>query len=190
MSSKPNAHSSKPTEQQRKKYTNKQMGHIYLYFGDGAGKTTNALGLALRSLGHGRSVLMVQWMKGWPKTGEFKFQKKVRGYKVKQFGTVGWVDLVNPSAKDRKLAQKGLEFARKTLRSKKPPKLLILDELGFAAHIGLVGTKDVLALLHKIPKNTDIVITGRKVPPALIRKADFVNEIKLVKMPKKIVTTP
>lgn len=166
------------------------MGYIYLYYGNGAGKTTNALGLALRSLGHGRSVLMIQWMKGWPKTGEFKFQKKVRGYKVKQFGTTGWIDLLNPSEKDKKLAQTGLDYAKKVLRSKNPPKLLILDELAFASHIGLVSITDVLAVLRKVPQKTDVVITGRKAPPAIVRKADFVNEIKLIKMPKKMVTTP
>ena len=165
------------------------MGNIYLYYGDGAGKTTNALGLALRSLGHGRSVLMVQWMKGWPKTGEFKFQKKVRGYKVKQFGTVGWVDLLNPSEKDKRLAQKGLDYSKKVLHSKHPTKLLILDELAFTMHIGLVNTNEVLSILKKIPKDTDVVITGRKAPPALIRRAEFANELKLIKMPKKMVTT-
>ena len=166
------------------------MGYIYLYYGSGAGKTVAALGLALRSLGHGRNVVMIQWMKGWPKTGEFKFQKKSRGYKVKQFGTTSWVDLINPSEKDKERAKKGLDFAKKMLHRKNPPKLVILDELAFAAHIGLVRVKDVLAVLKKIPKGTDVVITGRKAPPALIRKADFVNEIKLVKMPKKMVTTP
>ncbi len=165
------------------------MGYIYLYYGSGAGKTVAALGLALRSLGHGRNVLVIQWMKGWPKTGEFKFQKKSRGYKVKQFGTTSWVDLVNPSEKDRKLAKRGLDFAKKVLHRKNAPKLLILDELAFAAHIDLVSVQDVLAVLKKIPKNTDVVITGRKAPPALMRKVDFVNEIRLVKMPKKMVTT-
>ena len=166
------------------------MGYIYLYYGKGAGKTTTALGLALRSLGHGRNVLMIQWMKGWKKTGEYRFQRKSRGYKVKQFGTTGWVDVKNPSEKDKKRAKKALDFAKRVLHRKSPPKLLILDELGYAAHIGLVNMKDVLGVLRKIPKNTDIVITGRQVPKALLRRAEFVNEIRLVKMPKKMVTTP
>ena len=166
------------------------MGYIYLYFGTGAGKTTNALGLALRSLGHNRSVIMMQWMKGWKKTGEYRFQKKARNYKVYLFGRVGWIDLKNPAEKDIKLANRGLKFAKKVMQRKNPPKLLILDELGFAAHVGLLNMKDVLAVLKKIPKQTDIVITGRHVPKALIRRAEFVNEVKLVKMPKKMVTTP
>ncbi len=166
------------------------MGYIYLYYGGGAGKTTTALGLALRCCGHGRRVIMIQWMKGWKKTGEYRIQKKLRNYKVYQFGTTGWVDLKNPAEKDKKLAKKALNFTRRVLKRKNPPHLLILDELGFAAHVGLVSMKDILAVLRKLPKNTDIVITGRKVPKALLKRAEFVNEIRLVKMPKKLVTTP
>jgi len=161
------------------------MGLIYLYYGTGGGKTTNALGLALRSVGHGHKVVIVQFMKGRKDIGEYKIAKRLSPeYEIHQFGGEGWVDLKNPSEDDRRRAREGLAFAGKALRTE--PNLLILDEIGLAAHCGLINTHDVLELLRNIPERTDVVITGRWVPKELIERADFVNEIKDVKYPKEI----
>ena len=163
------------------------MGQIYLYYGSGGGKTTNALGLALRSVGHGRKVVIVQFMKGRKDIGEYKIAKRLGPeYEIHQFGTEDWVDLKNPSANDRRKAQEGLAFAKKALAD--APNLLVLDEIGLAAHCGLIDTRDVLDLLRNIPEKTDVVITGRWVPKELIDRADFVNEVTDVKHPEKIPT--
>jgi cob(I)alamin adenosyltransferase len=96
------------------------------------------------------------------------------------------VDLENPSEEDRRRAQEGLVFAKKALDSE--PNLLVLDEIGLAAHVNLISTNEVLELLSNIPEKTDVVVTGRWVPEELVEKADFVSEITDVKHPAEIST--
>jgi len=164
-----------------------EMGCIYLYHGTGGGKTTSALGLALRSVGQGNKVIIVQFMKGRRDIGEFMVSSRLSpDYEIHQFGREGWIDLECPSEEDRRRAQEGLAFAKKALNSK--PNLLILDEIGLAAYVNLIRTSDVLELLNNIPDETDIVITGRWVPGEFVERADFVNEITDVKHPSEILT--
>lgn len=178
------------------------MGHVYLYYGTGAGKTTCALGLALRSVGHERRVVIVQFMKWWTETGEYKIRERLRPYyEIRQFGRPGWicqgageVSMGGVSLKareidepDKEMARRGMEFARQALSEK--PGLLVLDEVCLAAHMGLVAVDDVLGLLKDIPGDTDVVLTGRFAPKELMERADFVNEIVSRKAPEKFVTT-
>lgn len=163
------------------------MGYVYLYTGNGAGKTANALGLALRCIGHKQKVVIIQFMKWWKNTGEYKIRKRLYPYyEIYQFGRKGWIGLKNLDEKDKKLTEKGLKFAEKVI--KKKPSLLVLDEINLALCCKLLDIKDVLKFLEKIPKKTTIVLTGRNAPKELIKRADFVNEIKDVKHPKKIQT--
>lgn len=165
------------------------MGYIYLYTGTGAGKTTNALGLALRSVGHKRKVIIIQFMKWWKNIGEYKIRKKLAPYyEIYQFGRKGWVGLKNLTEKDKEICRRALEFAKKIVWEKKPH-LLVLDEINLALHCKLLDVKEVLEFLDNLPKRTDVVLTGRYAPKELIRRADFVNEIRVIKMPKKMVTT-
>jgi len=165
------------------------MGYIYLYTGTGAGKTTNALGLALRSVGHKRKVVIIQFLKWWRKTGEYKIRSMLSPYyEIYQFGRKGWHGLGNLGEEDKKLAYKALKFAEKIVKEKKPH-LLVLDEINLALYCKLLEVKDVLVLLDKIPKKTDVVLTGRFAPKELLERADFVNEIVDVKHPKEMVTT-
>jgi len=179
-----------------------KMGKVYLFTGSGAGKTTNALGLALRSIGHDHNVIMIQFMKYWEGTGEFKAQKKLKGYKVYQYGRPGWLKISGGKAKfgkqkfktrriepsDRKYALEGLKKAE-MIMDKEKPDLLILDEINLAVHAGLLETEEVLSLLDKIPKETTIVMTGRKAHKALISRADYVDIITATKRPKISKTT-
>ncbi len=165
------------------------MGLIYLYTGTGAGKTTNALGLALRMVAHKRKVIIIQFMKWWKKTGEYKIRKKLAPYyEIYQFGRKGWIGLKNLDERDKKLAKKALDFAKKIVKEKKP-NLLVLDEINLALHCKLLDLNEVLDFLDNIPKKTHVVLTGRYAPKKLIKKADFVNEIIDLKHPKKIPTT-
>lgn len=105
----------------------KDMGYIYLYTGTGAGKTANALGLTLRSIGHKHKVIMVQFLKWWKNTGEYKVQKQLAPYyEIYQFGRKGWGGLSNLGDEDRELAKKALKFAEQIVNQKKPH-LLILE---------------------------------------------------------------
>ena len=124
------------------------MGYIYLYTGTGGGKTTNALGLALRSVGHSHKVVIIQFMKWWKNTGEYKIRKRLEPhYEIYQFGRKGWIGLSNLGEEDKKLARKGLKFAEKIVKEKKPH-LLVLDEINLAVHCKLLEANDVLALLE------------------------------------------
>ena len=89
---------------------------------------------------------------------------------------------------DRELAKKGLDFAKKIMREKKPH-LLVLDEIGLAAHWKLLEVEDVLELLDNVPEETTVVLTGRLAPKELADKADFVNVVQQVKMPKDFKLT-
>jgi cob(I)alamin adenosyltransferase len=165
------------------------MGYVYLYTGMGAGKTTNALGLALRSVGHKRKVVIIQFLKWWKNTGEYKIRKMLAPYyEIHQFGRKGWHGLGNLGEEDKELARKALKFAEKIAKEKKPH-LLVLDEVNLALHCKLLDVKEVLKFLDKMPKKTDVVLTGRFAPIELVKRAEFVNEIIAIKYPEEMVTT-
>jgi len=162
------------------------MGLVYLWTGEGAGKSTSAFGTALRAIGHKKKVVIIQFLKGRKNIGEYKVAKLLKPYyEIYQFGRKEFVNLKKPTKKDKQLAQKGLEFARKILKEKKPF-LLILDEINIAAAAGLLDVNEIINLLDSAPKQTTIYLTGRYAPKKLIKRADVVNEIRVVKFPKTI----
>jgi len=158
--------------------------YIHVYTGDGGGKTTCALGLALRAIGQGCSVAVLQFMKGRKDIGEYKVKAKLKGhYDIRQFGRPGWVDLKHPSKVDFQLAHKGLAYAAKLMASRDKPDILILDEINLAAAVGLVGVAEVLEFLDEVPDNTWVVLTGRQAPAQFINRADYVTDFVEVKHP-------
>src|SRR3972149_812414 len=164
-----------------------ERGTIYLYTGEGGGKTTNALGLALRCLGHGYKVVIIQFLKWWKNTGEYKFKRLMPNkYEIHQFGRKGWIGLKNLTAKDKQLCQKALDMAKKKAQEK--PKLLVLDEINLALDCKLLDVNEVIEFLKTVPKETNVVLTGRRAPQELIEFSDFVNEVKDIKHPKEIPT--
>jgi cob(I)alamin adenosyltransferase len=179
------------------------MGYIYLYTGTGGGKTANALGLALRSLGHNKSVVIIQFFKWRKDIGEYMIKDKLGPlYEIYQFGRPAWLGEEEKTAEfagekfkvegiknqDKQLAGKALEFAVQVLKEKKPH-LLVLDEINLAVFWKLLEVKEVLELLDNVPEETTVVMTGRYAPQELIDKADFVNVIQDVKMPKRFKLT-
>ncbi len=159
-------------------------GYIHVYTGSGEGKTLTAFGLALRAVGHGYKVIIVQFMKGRKDVGEYKVRARLQPeYEIYQFGREDFVDLENPLPVDYELAKKGLEFAEKALE--KRPRVLVLDEINLVAAIGLVKVEDVLRLLEKVPEETVVVLTGRKAPKEFIEVADLVTEMREIKHPYK-----
>jgi cob(I)alamin adenosyltransferase len=155
---------------------------IHVYTGEGKGKTTAAFGLALRALGTGRKVVVVQFLKGRKDVGEYKLGNKLQGMEVHQFGRPDFVDPLKPLPIDFELAQEGLKFARKCMEAN-PPDLLILDEINVALKFGLLKLGDVLALMRKAPKSMELVLTGRYAPKEVVEKADLVTEMKEVSHP-------
>lgn len=158
---------------------------IYLWTGNGWGKTTSAIGAAIRAAGHGYKTEIIQFMKGRKyRIGEYRELKKIKKINITQFGRTGWVNLRKPSKIDYVLAKEGFEYAKKA--DKKEPFLLILDEINLAVKIGLLNEKEVLNFLSKA-KSKHIYLTGRYATKELIKKADFVNEIIMKKGPKKLI---
>ncbi|MBS7638978.1 MAG: cob(I)yrinic acid a,c-diamide adenosyltransferase [Candidatus Bathyarchaeia archaeon] len=160
------------------------MGYIHLYTGDGEGKSITAFGLALRAIGHGYKVIIIQFMKGRKDIGEYKIWKRLAPqYEIHQFGRKEFIDLNRPDPVDYVLARRALEFAKKAIRRR--PRLLILDEINLAVSIGLVRLEDVLELLNNVPEPTTVVLTGRNAPKELIERADLVTEMREIKHPWK-----
>jgi cob(I)alamin adenosyltransferase len=155
---------------------------LQVYTGDGKGKTTAALGLALRATGHGWDVLMIQFMKGSPEYGEITAARGVKGLTVIQTGLPTFVEKGNPSAEDLAGAMRGLALAREALASGRY-RLIILDEINVAVDYGLVKLDDALALVGSCPDGVELVFTGRGAKRAVLDRADLVSEVREVKHP-------
>lgn len=164
--------------------TDRDRGLIIVYTGNGKGKTTAALGMALRTVGWGGKVLVVQFIKQW-KTGEHKaIEKFLPDIKIIPAGE-GFVGIMGDRKKKEihtASAKNALAFAKREIMSKKW-QTVILDEINGAIAGGLVSFKDVLALLKSKPEDMTLVLTGREARPDIINEADLVTEMKKVKHP-------
>jgi len=161
-----------------------EHGMVHVYTGDGKGKTTAALGLALRALGWGLRVMMIQFIKGYPNIGEIKFADKYRnGFRIHQFA----LDLKRDIDEQKVLArhreaEEAMRFAEEVVNSGGFD-LVILDELSVAVHYGLIDVDRVLRLIRERPEHVELVITGRNAPEELIFAADYATEMRLVRHP-------
>jgi len=162
-----------------------KRGLVQVYTGEGKGKTTAALGLAMRAAGHGLKVYIIQFMKGWPNYGELKTVGGHPQITLRQFGRPEFVDPDKPEPLDREMAQEALREARRVLTSGSYD-LVILDEVNVALKYGLIELRDVLALIEEKPKHLELVLTGRYAPPEVIERADLVTEMREVKHPYRI----
>jgi cob(I)alamin adenosyltransferase len=163
----------------------KKRAPVYLWTGLGWGKTTSALGAAMRCAGHGLKVIVIQFMKGRKSIGEYKVMRLLSPeYEIHQFGREGWVNLNKPSKKDKEFAAKGLRAARAA--AKRKPFLLVLDEINLAVATGLLSEEKVIKFLDQIPPSVHVYMTGRYATPKLVMRADYVNEVVMIKGPKKL----
>ena len=158
-----------------------KKGLVLVYTGNGKGKTTASLGLALRAAGHEQSVYIIQFMKGDEKYGEVQAIKEyLPKVELIQKGLDSFVKKGDPSLQDLKLAKEGLSLAKDIITSKKYD-LVILDEINVAVDYGLIEEQDVLNLIKVKPKATTLVLTGRYVSERIIEQADMVSEVKEIK---------
>lgn len=159
-----------------------KQGLIQVYTGDGKGKTTAALGLALRAAGQGLKVHIIQFMKGWPKYGELVSVQQLPNVTLRQFGRPDFVDQDNPHPEDIRLAGEALEHAREIV-SGGSHDLVVLDEVNMAVAFGLIGLEDLLSLLEAKPEHVELVLTGRSARPDVVKRADLVTEMLAIKHP-------
>jgi len=151
---------------------------IQIYTGNGKGKTTAALGLALRAAGAGLEVFIGQFVKG-RYYSELAALKKFKNIKVEQFGRGCFVKRA-PKKKDIELAKKGLQKIRKIINEHRYD-LVILDEVNIALHFNLLDLGEVIEIIKSAPKKMEIILTGRAAHPQIIKMADLVSEVKEVK---------
>ena len=155
-------------------------GLVIVITGNGKGKTTSAFGQALRAIGQGYKVFVLQFMKG-RKYGEFKAAKKyLPDITVRLCGLDSFVMRDNPAAVDIELAQKGLKVAKQAINSGKY-NMIILDEINVALDFKLIDLNDVIELIKNKPAGLDLILTGRYAPAQIIKLADTVSEIKEIK---------
>lgn len=160
-----------------------ENGYIQIYTGDGKGKTTASLGLALRALGHGWKVLIIQFAKGDKGTTYGEIASSCRfadNLEVRQFGLDRVVYSHNVTIDDYKETKKGWELAKEAIASGKYG-LIILDEINICIDMGLLKVSEVKNALINKPKNLELVLTGRRAHPELIALAHLVTEMQPVK---------
>ena len=154
-------------------------GFIQIYTGDGKGKTTAALGLALRAAGHGLRTYIAQFMKG-QRYGELISVRQLPEITIEQFGKDTFIHVDRSTPEDVSLAQSGLERATEVMLSGKYH-IIILDEINVAIYFKLLSISEVIDFIHKKPRNIELILTGRKAPQELIEIADLVTEMREVK---------
>lgn len=157
----------------------KADGYLQIYTGDGKGKTTAAMGLALRTLGIGKSVYIAQFIKGEPSAEVTALTAHFPKVTAECFG-LGRFIRKEPKDDDLAAAKKGISSLRDILTAGETD-LVIADELNGAMNAHLVTLEDILALLACRPKHVELVITGRNAHPQLIDRADLVTEMKQIK---------
>lgn len=156
-------------------------GYIQVYTGNGKGKTTAALGLALRAAGHGLRTVIIQFMKGWIDYGEIGGVKMLAPHvEIHQCGRDTFVNPKNPDQVDLDLAKKGLSLAEEAMRSKQVD-ILILDEIICTVSFNLIEEEIILQLMKDKPVEMELVLTGRGATERMIEIADLVTEMKDIK---------
>ena len=161
-----------------------EKGLVQVYTGDGKGKTSAAFGLALRAIGRGLRVYIIQFIKGGFDYGELYIIDKLPNLTLKSFGRGKFITAKHPGQEDIKLANDALKLAAKIVQSGEND-IVILDEINVAISLNLIDPEEVIRLIQTKPLHVELVLTGRNAPERVIELADLVTEMKEVKHPYK-----
>lgn len=163
-----------------------KSGLVHIYWGNGKGKTSAALGTALRACGHGNRVHLIQFMKNGSDNqeinlpGEIKALEKLTNFSFKRFGTGKWAS--KNSSEDAVKAKEALNYLKSCFNENYS--IIIADEILYAVQLGLLEESDVIKLIKEKPQDKELVLTGSHIPfPNIFVLADYVTEIKKVKHP-------
>ncbi len=159
-------------------------GLIMVNTGHGKGKTTAALGMAFRALGHGLPVCVIQFIKGTWKYGELCSAERFSDLLEIHVMGEGFTWKSEDLERDRQAARNGWEFARGVIEAGRHH-LVILDEFTYVLKYGMVEEEAALAVLRRKPDTLHVLVTGRDAPAGLIEIADLVTEMREVKHPFK-----
>jgi len=160
---------------------NLSNGLVQVYTGNGKGKTTASLGLALRAAGHGFRVYVLQFMKGSTVYGELASAERLAPeLTIEQVGRDTFVSRSNPDPEDVHMARQGFEKAKTLVRSGDYD-LIVLDEINCAVDFKLISLDEVLDLIRNKPFHTELVLTGRGASQEVMDLADLVTEMREIK---------
>ena len=162
-------------------------GFVIVYTGKGKGKTTAALGMALRAVGYNYKVCMIQFIKGSWHYGEMTSSKRLDPefeLTAAGKGFVGIIDDKSPREEHEKIARNALQLSKEKIGSEKYD-IIILDEINYAINLGLIKVDDVLDLIKNKPQRLNLVLTGNYAKKKIIEIADLVTEMKEIKHPFK-----
>ncbi len=157
-------------------------GLVQIFTGDGKGKTSAALGVVLRALGHGLRVCIVAFMKGDYPYGEWEVLSKLPNVKIARFGFRAFTDPAKVRPEEIEQAKKALAVAREAMLSGEYD-LVVLDEVNIAAAWKLVRVDEVVRLVQDKPPNVELILTGRHADTKLVQLADLVTECLKIKNP-------
>ena len=162
-----------------------ETGLVIVYTGKGKGKTTAALGIVLRAVGHGYKVGMIQFIKGEWYYGELTSSRRLEPeFELIAVGRgfVGIIDDDHPIEEHQKAAKDAIELAKQKIASGNYD-VMILDEINYAAKLNLISQQDILDVIAARPEKTSLVLTGNYVPEAIMAEADLVTEMREIKHP-------
>ena len=154
-------------------------GYVQVYTGDGKGKTTAAIGLALRAAGAGLKVFIAQFVKSEKYSEIDAFERFSDLITCRLYGSGCWLE-GQPEAEDVQLAAKGLEDVRRIITAGEHD-VVILDEANIATHFELLHAQDLIELIDAKPAGVELIFTGRKADPKLIERADLVSDFQEIK---------
>ena len=164
-----------------------EKGLVIVYTGNGKGKTTAALGMALRAVGYEHKVCMLQFIKGSWHYGEMDSSKKLEpNFELIAVGKgfVGILDDNSPREEHEKYAAEAVRICREKIFSEKYD-VIILDEVNYAINLGLIEVQEIIKIIKEKPSELDLVLTGRNVKDEIVELADLVTEMKEIKHPFK-----
>jgi cob(I)alamin adenosyltransferase len=166
-----------------KKNIKKQVrGLTVVYTGNGKGKTTAAIGMAFRAAGWEQKVAIIQFIKGYKNTGEWKIIQKIPNVSIFQTFQDKRLIIGEPREEHKKSVFEALNLAKKMIGDNQHD-LLILDEINNAIHYGLVEVEEIIKMIKQKPVEMTLVFTGRNAPKEILDMADLVTEMKEIKHP-------
>lgn len=158
----------------------KGYGLLQVYTGTGKGKTTAALGVALRAAGYGAKTMMLSFLKDDQDYGEARAYKFIPGFTLKQVGRDAFVNFKDPEPQDLAMAREGWEEAKRLIEAAEID-ILILDEFNIVLATGMIDQAEALAFLRQHKGRVEIICTGREAPVNLLNMADLVTDMKELK---------
>ncbi|HPL01804.1 MAG TPA: cob(I)yrinic acid a,c-diamide adenosyltransferase [bacterium] len=163
----------------------KPAGLVIVYTGEGKGKTTAAIGLAIRAAGWGKKIAVIQFIKGYKEIGEWKFLESIKQIDIYQTHDSKIASIGLPNNQHKSSCLKSLKML-KTLINKDEHDVLILDEINNAISYDLVEAGEIIKILNDRPVRQTVILTGRNAPEEILEIADLVTEMKNIKHPYDI----